>query len=364
MEPEAIRIAVGERTVSRGWLTGQPDAAQRLLAYAYQHHITPYCLCRGRPGIPMHVRRRQDGYVLCKNPDSGPLHAPLCLSHAADPRLSGRAVYAGAIVQHPDGTTSIRPDFSLRLPAAPRTAAVPPACAGAPAAATGALQHRISLRGVIYLLWETARYHIWHPGMRGKRNYPRWRHHLLEAAAAIRLGSEVLCEVLYIPGDFRCFDEDLGRLSRQGARRVLLLGRVKAFRSAPFGWAAALDGAPRSQPLYLAAPLFRQLASTWPGSCTAAGELDGAYWHWLIATVRLTERGHLQAGELAGLRTNHGFIPVESAPERQIADQLIKQGRAFSKPLRYEADEATFPDFLLTDCGPQPTRLPTTGKLV
>ncbi len=65
---------------------------------------------------------------------------------------------------------------------------------------------------------------------------------------------------------------------------------------------------------------------------------------------RAIVRATMQDGAL--METTADFIPVASDLERQVADHLVAEGRAFTKPLRYDADaDLVLPDFVLTDTG-------------
>ena len=52
------------------------------------------------------------------------------------------------------------------------------------------------------------------------------------------------------------------------------------------------------------------------------------------------------------MMTNYRLIPVESSFELRVASKLIKEGRRFTKHLRYDAaNDVVFPDFILSDVG-------------
>lgn len=54
---------------------------------------------------------------------------------------------------------------------------------------------------------------------------------------------------------------------------------------------------------------------------------------------------------MALMRVSPRFIPVESGYEEVIESRLCEQARSFVKPLRFDSDEDTLPDFWLTDTG-------------
>jgi hypothetical protein len=75
----------------------------------------------------------------------------------------------------------------------------------------------------------------------------------------------------------------------------------------------------------------------------------------VIAGIQVSEKGKLNWVYGALMATNDNFIPVDSGHERAVADALIRQRREFAKPLRYTGNEATHPDFILTDTQPEVT---------
>ena len=52
---------------------------------------------------------------------------------------------------------------------------------------------------------------------------------------------------------------------------------------------------------------------------------------------------------IALMRVTPRFITVDSGYEEIIEARLCEQARSFVKPLRFDAEEDTFPDFVLTD---------------
>ena len=53
------------------------------------------------------------------------------------------------------------------------------------------------------------------------------------------------------------------------------------------------------------------------------------------------------------MKTTLNFIPFASSYEKRVTELLVQQNRSFRKPLRYDATDAVFPDFVLLD-----TRVP------
>ncbi len=70
-------ILIGTAIYSRKKLT------QANMSWALVHGIVPRCLCKGNPGIPMHIARHRFStrLMLRRNPGSGFRHAWACPSH-------------------------------------------------------------------------------------------------------------------------------------------------------------------------------------------------------------------------------------------------------------------------------------------
>ena len=70
-----------------------------------------------------------------------------------------------------------------------------------------------------------------------------------------------------------------------------------------------------------------------------------------LLAVQATRAGHLAAVDAALMLATATYVPVDSAYELQMADHLVRAGRSFVKPLRYEGG-AVLPDFVLLDTDP------------
>jgi hypothetical protein len=82
-----------------------------------------------------------------------------------------------------------------------------------------------------------------------------------------------------------------------------------------------------------------------------AGSRPGRSRQLALLLVDRTARGYLVAVDLCAMLASHAYIPAESTHEVQMADYLVTCGRGFVKPCRYDAGDAVFPDFILTDVG-------------
>jgi hypothetical protein len=62
--------------------------------------------------------------------------------------------------------------------------------------------------------------------------------------------------------------------------------------------------------------------------------------------------GYLKAIDMAAMLTARTYVPADSSHEITMATALADAGRSFVKPLRYDAQAETLPDFALLDCDP------------
>ena len=110
-----------------------------------------------------------------------------------------------------------------------QAAAVAAAARLAPAALTNdkptvkSSGQKLSMRGLLHVLWDRAELTHWHPKMAGKRSWFVVRRALLEAAASCRAKQEALPHVLFVPESFKIEEKEEIR-----ARRRAALARVYA----------------------------------------------------------------------------------------------------------------------------------------
>lgn len=100
--------------------------------------------------------------------------------------------------------------------------------------------------------------------------------------------------------------------------------------------------------IYLSARLHAALRRSYRHPFAAAAHTVGGRRIALFYIDR-SPGGFATAADAAVMLTNRAYLPADSSYEVQMADALIAAGRSFVKPLRYDSDDAVFPDFVLTD---------------
>ncbi|TDC23090.1 DUF1173 family protein [Streptomyces sp. 8K308] len=68
-----------------------------------------------------------------------------------------------------------------------------------------------------------------------------------------------------------------------------------------------------------------------------------------IANCNWSTKGYLLVENLAAMLTTSTYVPADSSHEIHMANALTAAHRSFVKPLRFDATDAVFPDFVLTD---------------
>lgn len=315
---------------------------QAILPQLLADKLRPLCDCRS-PGVPMYVAKVNGRFVVKRMPDSGDEHAPACDSYEPPAELSGIGQVLGSAVQEDpeEGCTSLKLDFSLTK--TPGRAA--PVSSGASADSVRTDGTKLTLRGLLHLLWEHAGFNRWSPAMAGKRTWWVIRKHLLAAAEDKATKGAPLLDVLFVPEQFnadrkheieqRCASM-MARIaaSEKGARRLMLaVGEVKEIAPARFGHKLILKHLP-DRPLMLNDDLYKRLLKRFELELGLWNALEGTHLV-LMGTFGVGTTGVAALEELTLMNVNEGWIPFESTFDKMLLDALTWNHRRFTKCLRY-----------------------------
>jgi hypothetical protein len=346
------RIIINNRHYDLGWLSDpENDSAQNLLRKHYQNPIRPACGClsmsdgRNRELSIRKCRR----FLLARLPKTGENHSILCPFYGTS---GSRATTNGgaqpAIIERKD-------TINIKLASYLHVATDLKGTAGGGHAASGATRSAITLLGLLNKCLEEARFHIWYPRRQHDRSFNTVHKYVEDVAQDMVIAGEQrrLANMLVMPhwteSKPRSLRENRSELFEKTAkpgRAAIIIGRVTRWipsRRETGGIGVGLD-------------LLDELLWMNPETAAAAersfgqliSEINKRDRHVIaICTVFRTGK-YCTIADLALLRTNLQFIPVDSSYELQIADKLIQEGRAFHKPLRLEGEEFR-PDFVLTD---------------
>lgn len=393
-----ILVELGKNRFTRQFLqedtTGQAHAAMQQV-YLSQA-IDPICLCQPQ-GVAMHIQRRNGHYNLKRNPNTGHLHAPKCESFGGLPEDAAAAYDKDVLVQQKqNGMVSVR----LSMPLTTLATDLPEELMSAASHSVRndyGKRTSMTLRGYMNLLWETAALHEYDPVEDARRSYKAVRERLAQVTEdhQILAGHQVMADRLFIPDTppALAYQATLaGKQAKQKARAeqiaavaamdvaakkichdrerpiVLVLGELLSAK-----WPQSAPGKPPAYECLISlkssgmhhqirdyAGVVAALAESNPGLVAQAlmrpdvePNSASAFKIWMLIGVQLhlTKTGttFLKAVYAGCLLCSDKYIPVESSYELQVAAALQAQQRHFKKPLRYERDKDTRPDFVLLD---------------
>jgi hypothetical protein len=339
-------------------LRGDSPGLQAALTEVYGTDDRPRCLCINR-GVEMYVAQHAQ-LVIKRMPGTGSAHHPSCPSYEAPASDSGLGDLLGeAVIERGPERVEVRLDFPLSHVSVAR----PVQAAPAPSQSVSDTPRRLSMRGLLHLLWDRAGFTRWSPRMAGKRNWFVIRKYLLEAAAEVDAKGAPLASRLFIPEPFRpdaaealrarrlAFFQAL-RLDGSGEHvpLALLVAEVKDLIERGDGYSMVLKHLPDCA-LMLDSSTGRQLARRFERELLAKAQQPDTR---LIVgcTVRPAEQGLGHADTLAMMAVTPEWLPFEHLLERALLCELVRQERRFLKPLPYEAGpSAAFASALLLDTG-------------
>ncbi|MBI5721024.1 MAG: DUF1173 domain-containing protein [Rubrivivax sp.] len=358
-ESEGQSLAIRGRV----WLGGDAGL-QEALAAIHGTPERPRCLCVPG-GVEMYVAHLRH-YVVKRLPNGGSRHHPRCVSFEPESAMSGLGPLAGGAIRELEtGRTEVRVDFPwTRRPgrsAAHDIIANP--------GQVGATARRMSLRAVLHFLFERAGFNRWTPAMAGRRNQAVVRKYLLEAAESIDVASSPLADRLFVPETFsesakveaaRRRREKLAVLRpRDGATPLaLVIGEFKAIEVVEEGrriWIRHMPDAP----LLIEGRLWARFARSYAPLFEARDADTGLRVRLVIAALIKARRELTYEIDAASLMmTSDQWIPAEGVHELPLIDALVREGRRFIKPLRYDATNVeAFANALLVDVGARPCLL-------
>lgn len=317
------------------------------------------CVCPGRGERKLAIKRRDttDDYHLARFPGKGADHANECRFYAPAPESSGMQAYdRGVVDEGDDGVLRIRLAHGLSV--LPPKEDADPAPLVAPAA-PGVRKPAMTLLGLLHLLWQEARLNVWYPAMAGKRTGFVVSSLLAKAAARISAGRVRVDEVLLLPADkdSPAAKANQARVENALSRNLRMMVVAPLARYDAEKHAGLLDRLPLSKPFGIPPAYlqngqwahchrsFRQEISAWihGGQVMAIAHIEVKQGiKWPQASVL----------DLALMPVSEQWIPFDSSYEALIEAKLRDEGRAFEKPMRFDAQEdVVFPDFWLLDVG-------------
>jgi len=335
---------------------------QEFLARAHAAHSRPLCLCRKEVRLPLYVARRHQGYILARMPETGATHAPECDHFEAPLDLTGLGqVRDSAVIDDPDtGEARLKLAFPLKRGLA----------RSSPAAMTNdkpSLKHngrRLTMRGLLHVLWDRAQLTHWHPRMAGKRNWWIVRRALMNAIEGCIAKNDNLMRHVYVPEMYKLDDREnilarrhatLSPVRASSDTMMIVIGEVKDISSSQFGEKISLKHLP-DWPLFMDADMAKRFHKRFAGDEELWQSTGDAGHLILAASFCLKRSGLAEIIEVALMPVTAEWLPYESIDEQALVRHAIEHRRHFVKGMRVDLDLGNpIANIMLTDTAPLAT---------
>jgi hypothetical protein len=341
----------------RTYAIGDP-ALQAALAAIHDTPERPRCLCVPG-GVEMYTARHRL-YVVKRMPETGPRHHPTCPSFEPEAGSSGLDELRGrSVIEHAPDAVELQVGFPMsRRPGRGRSHEV----TDEPIDQRTSRQ-RMSLLAVLHYLYERAGFNRWYPAMEGRRGQGALCKYLTEAAEEVRIKGQTLADRLYVPEPYN--PQARAEIAERRRRKLavlqsagddgqlpmaLVIGEFKGVESTAFGHKVRLLHMP-DVPLFIERKSWERVERR-HGELLQARDADIEHRPRIIAASLVLARreGLYQIDTLSLMLTTSRYLPLDGVHEIELLERLCGEGRAFIKPLRYDArSAAAFPNVLLLD---------------
>ena len=229
---------------------------------------------------------------------------------------------------------------------------------------------RMSLRAVLHFLYHRAGLNRWYPAMEEGARRGVIKKYLELAAAGVTLKGETLDKRLYVPEPFRVADkEEIGERRRRklamllspgddvAYKMAIVIGQFNGAEQSAYGRRLLVKHMP-DVPLYMENKAWERAERAYAATLQARDADLERKPMVVMAALIYAKREHLyQVDSLSMTLVSDQWIPLDGLHELPLVEELQRQGRAFLKPLRFDAKSgACFPNALLLDTegGPFP----------
>ncbi|MET3458057.1 DUF1173 family protein [Pseudomonas kilonensis] len=355
----SVEVPGAKSPCTKTYQTLAESADQWQLLLKNAHGKQAKCLCKGNGSKHLNIRhlKVQKRYVLARYANTGPEHALDCRFFSeAEYRTGLQSYVEGVVVEGDEDDVTVRLSQAIQLrkkdddaeaeakvdlPLNPRK--------------PGRTQRAMKLRGLLDLLWTRSNLNTWFPKMEGKRDDSILQWKLKQTAEHIKTHRMTLDKVLLCPAQ---------KGPKCGARNVAIVkqaDRLK-YRLVTVGVLMPyIEGEPVDQMQTLSLmnskgmPTMYLNGRTWPDAQKSFGREIGAWKKGAkiiaIAFLELRQNNarYSDVLEVALMHVSDMLIPLDSDLEGKVEVMLREQKRKFSKPLRFDDDDKTIPDFWLND---------------
>lgn len=370
--PKRDLVRISGQVVSRTLRENDPQRWQALLASVYRDsEDRPHCLCRGgKDPLPMSVARHGGGLLLKRMPGDGPRHHQACESFGVEVACENHEQDA-AIRRATGGGYDINLAVPLSLGGSDATGGTT-----AGRIDTQETRRSLPLLGLLHFLWERSGLNRWAPPRDGER--PERGLGTVYTALAQEL-SEVTIKGLQ--GDQVCFvpvgggisqdqleerrkalqasfSRDQGSTAPNDRPITIVVGEIRQVFDGKYGTGIRLKWMPDSSTIWLRPDQARSFRESWPAEFdiireNQTGRAEGGVGRVIVAAgIYLTKAGGLAWYSGDFMRTTRSYIPVGTRRESMVAEALVRQHRAFIRPLGRSDAHGLHHSFTLIDTWP------------
>lgn len=376
----AVRVELAGHVVRLNELRARPQRYARWFAAARRHPGHATCRCT-RDGERLVIREIAGVFHLARWPRTRDNHRPGCPFFTIESRHASTRAAPRAAITATDHGTRITVGYAFTTADPSDGSTVKDHEDNHRGLVGGTREHTATVTGLGLLHWlfEASGLNTWPPGeTRGtrrteppRRDWADVHTALVQVLAGLRLGEHPAPRLAYVVAPYRPGRADPARDARiaeflrplehpeqvtirggphRGQTRTLrhrrlLCGEVKALAETERGHKLTLRHFPR--PIFLSDDLVADLSRRFPAPFSSRRGPTAR--RVVLALIEGTPRGHLRLVDAAVMLTTDVYIPVDSSHELTMANALIAAQRGFTKPLRYDHDETSLPDFVLTD---------------
>ena len=344
-----------------GALVISPDhpAYAAHLERAYAEKLRPLCQCRPDVALPFYIARRSGALFVARMPGTGTLHDPECDHFEAPGDLSGLGSVDGrAVKENEDGTATM---LSLGFPLKRGPARAAPDALTSDKPSLKSTGQKLSMRGLLHVLWDRAQLTRWHPRMAGRRDWWIVRRELLKAADGCVAKGDNLARRMFVPEPWRERDKDaiaarqhetLAQVRLSHDTMMIVVGEVKTITPSPRGERIQLRHL-GTFGLSMDPEMTKRFYKRFENEL-ALWQADADHGHLIIAAnFSMNAAGLPEICDVALMPVSAEWLPYESMVERQLLRQAVEDQRHFVKALRVDLPrERPIASLLLTDSVP------------
>lgn len=351
LSEEKPRIFSPERRISN------PAKFQETLKLLKDTKSIATCGCDPSQKLRLYVHTAHTSGVLSlrRFPHTGPAHAVVCNYYCRVNKDGGVGTYTSDAVREDSGTLRISMNYSLRVSPDKTEQPQPEDVLPPSRASVSKKLPRLSLLGLLHLLWENTATHTWFSGFKDRRSLNGVMGRIYNEAKTICQGRTTLSDVLLLQERAACNLATI-RYAAGSHRRLMVISELARWQDK---YEKGTGSLPVANPVKNSMPYLNIDPVRWRDTLARFWR-EVAWWKQggKVIVIAVTDvpvcgtSSNAQVRQVCMMMVSQRFIPLDSSFEGMIEEKLVREDRSFIKPLRYDSALNEFhPDFCLTDTG-------------